>query len=636
MKKIVFLLYSSFLSACLFGQDYNVSLIPDSLKLNADVVKRDEEIHVSIKSMDKVIIKRKYALTILNSNGDAHARYYNYYSSLEGLSDISGILLDASGKKIRSVRRNDIVDMSVADGMSLMLDDRIKVHNFHHKQYPYTVVYEDEQQLKGSYFLPQWSPVRDIRYAVESSKFIVETPKGYTLRHKESNYLGKMNRVENGEVVSYQWELKNLKPVISEIFQPSFNHFLPQVTIGPKEFYFGGYYGNMSTWLELGKFQLALNQGRDEVPDEVKIEILSLVEGINSPEEKVKKVYEYLQRNTRYIGIQLGIGGWQPFNARYVATNKFGDCKALSNYMVSLLKVVGIKAYYVLIKSGDIDFGLDESFPSPYFNHVVVCVPIKNDSIWLECTSKTASAGYMGTFTGDRKALLINNDGGHVVRTPVYTSNDNLQIRNVKGVVDEEGNLQINATTFFSGIQQELAHDLIHHVTAEQRENYLNSNISLPSFKVNKCEYIERKDRIPAIQENLSITATNYASVTGKRLFVRPNLFNKMVTNFPNAERKYPIEFKTSYTYIDTVVIAIPEGYIPETLPKDVSIKTTFSDYSIAFSVKKNEIIMIRKHIRQKTVIPNNEYAIVKDFFDKVIKADNSRIILLKNDSTAH
>ena len=73
---------------------------------------------------------------------------------------------------------------------------------------------------------------------------------------------------------------------------------------------------------------------------------------ITDPQTKVAVLYNYLQQNTHYVGIQLGIGGWQTYDAAYVATKKYGDCKALSNFMISLLKEAGIKGHAVVIKGG--------------------------------------------------------------------------------------------------------------------------------------------------------------------------------------------------------------------------------------------------------------------------------------------
>jgi hypothetical protein len=63
-----------------------------------------------------------------------------------------------------------------------------------------------------------------------------------------------------------------------------------------------------------------------------------------------------------------------------------------------------------------------------------------------------------GSFTGNRQALLIAEDGGHVVNTPVYTAADNRQIRNADAVVDENGNLHISLKTIYTGVEQQEAH----------------------------------------------------------------------------------------------------------------------------------------------------------------------------------
>src|SRR5690606_16092221 len=119
-----------------------------------------------------------------------------------------------------------------------------------------------------------------------------------------------------------RWEVKNLKAVVREAYSPGLRQIAPLVLFGPTEFEMQQYKGNMATWQDLGKFIYALKQGCDVLPDNVKQQVRDLTAGVNEPYEKVKKLYEYLQANTRYISIQLGIGGWQPFDAKYVAEKK--------------------------------------------------------------------------------------------------------------------------------------------------------------------------------------------------------------------------------------------------------------------------------------------------------------------------
>jgi flagellar biosynthesis/type III secretory pathway chaperone len=104
------LVNSILIASQLHAQNYNVALIPDSLTKNAHMVKRMEELHVTIKSLNKVIVTNKYAITILDEQGEEASGYVNAYSSMRDLSSIEGNLYDANGKKLKSVKKKDITD----------------------------------------------------------------------------------------------------------------------------------------------------------------------------------------------------------------------------------------------------------------------------------------------------------------------------------------------------------------------------------------------------------------------------------------------------------------------------------------------------------------------------------------------
>jgi len=616
------------------AQDYNVALIPDSLKTDADAVLRNEYLEVHIKSLEKTIVKHKYAITIFNENGAEYAKYQNSYDTKSPLYDISGTLYDASGKKLRTVKRKDIVDVSVQDGMSLMLDDRIKAHNFFYSVYPYTIEYEDEQDIKSTFFLEGWYPVNGDKYGVQQSKYKVIYPANYQLRYKEYNYNGKPTTTSDKES-SITWELNNYKPVITEFAQPSLRETLPQVRIAPTDFMYQGFKGSFATWQDYGKFQLMLNKDRDILPDNIKQQVHTLTDKLTTIEEKTKVLYNFLQKNTRYISIQLGIGGFQPFEAKYVAEKKYGDCKALSNYMVALLKEAGVSANYVIAYGGRGSDRVDETFPADYFNHVIACVPNGKDTIWLECTSQDVSAGYMGEFTGNRKVYVVDekSGGGYITKTPSYKHSDNLEIRIVTATVDKDGNLQAEVKTHFTGLSQELQHDLLHRSTPEERTKYLNERISLPTYKIEKNDYKETKGRIPAMDETLIITSPNYASTSGKRIFITPNMFNKSTVRLPTDKpRKYDIELNYPFKDIDTVNITIPEGYTIEAMPQNINITNKFGTYKVSYTVAANNIQLIRLKERPNSRFPASDYEELAKFYEAMYKADRARIVFVKKE----
>ena len=149
MQKFIFSIIAVLGFQYLFAQSYNVALIPDSLKENADAVKRMEQLWVEVKSPSKAIIYHKYAITILNEEGFRHSYYSDDYDKLHSLSDITGHLYDAEGNELKKVKKKEIQDVSYDDEMSLMTDTRIKRHSFFYKNYPYTIEYESQKECDG-------------------------------------------------------------------------------------------------------------------------------------------------------------------------------------------------------------------------------------------------------------------------------------------------------------------------------------------------------------------------------------------------------------------------------------------------------------------------------------------------------
>ena len=632
MKKTA-LLVCFFCSSAAFAQSYNVALISDSLRQGANAVKRGEELRVIIKSPSKAVIRHAYAITILNEEGAAQAEYENYYNKLVSLENISGTLYDASGKEIKTVKKKDIGDFSAHTDGTLMSDDRFKRFNFYCTQYPYTVEFEDERDMDGTFFLPAWNPIEETKYSVEQSSFIVEMPADFALRYKAIAYAG-LPVIENAAGKNtYTWQVNNLAAVTPEDFQPPWSEINPAVYIAPSQFQIENYKADMSTWLGLGQFIKTLNTDRQQLPDNVKADVHSLADHLNDTAEKIKALYNYMQKNTRYINIRLGMGGWQPFDASYVAAKKYGDCKALSNYMVSLLKEAGVTANYVLVTAGDHRTGLWEDFPSAYFNHAVICVPRGKDTTWLECTDQNISAGYMGSFTCNRKALLIGADGGHVVNTPSYPAADNLQLRKITAEIDANGTLFAQVLTHFTGLQQDFVSSLMHEADARQKERYLNSTLNLPTYTVEKYEYTETKAIIPSVDERLSVTSPNYANITGKRLFITPNIFNRSHEKLPEDDkRKYDLRFYESYIDVDTIHIKIPADYTVESMPKTVTLKSPYGEYSISFELKNNAIDVLRKNRMNEGRFPKSEYEAIAKYFNDIYKADRGRVVLVKKE----
>lgn len=636
MKKISFLLFAVMVAGIAVAQtNYAVTNIPAALLKGANVVKRMEDVRYELKGLRSVVYSYKYAYTILNEAGQRYAELAVGYDKLRKVSNIEGALYDAAGIQLKKVKGKEINDYSAMSDISLYDDHRVKVHDFNYRSFPYTVVYEVEMEFNNTFIIPSWRPVSSEEMAVEQSAYTFVSPENYVLRYKAFNYNSEpVTKTEKG-IKGYRWEVKNLAAVSRPFASPLWNELTPVIYFAPSEFEIEGYKGNASSWTEFGKFQLQLNEGRDKLPPAVLQKVTELTQGLASPEEKVKRLYEYMQQNTRYISVQLGIGGLQPFEASFVAQKGYGDCKALSNYMYSLLKAAGIKSHYSWIRGGysQDDRFVMEDFPYDVFNHIVLCVPMAKDTMWLECTSQTDPAGYMGGFTGNRKALVITEEGGKLLSTPRYDVDENRQVRRISGTVDEEGNLSVKVGSRYSGVQQDYYSSFVNRLTKDEVKKRLNETLDFSTYEIGNFSYRLHKAKVPDVEEELAISVANYATVTGKRLFILPNIMSrdgKRIT--ASEERTVDYVFDNPYTDIDTIEINLPAGYQLEAVPPAVNVQTKYGQYTAHAKVEGSTILYYRKFQIVAGRFPAKEGAAIAEFYNTVYKSDRSRMVFVKKE----
>lgn len=627
---------TAFLSLSAMASDikYPVSAIPESLKKNANVVKRMEIKEFEMVNTKKAILHYKYALTILNENGDDDAAFSEYYDKFRHVESVAGSLYDASGKLVRKMKSKDVKDFSGVQNMNLMDDYRGKSFSFYDKDYPYTVEFEAEIKYDQTFTLPYWEPVEHFNFSVEQSAFIVKCPADYNIRFHNLNY--KEPPVQSAEKNQklFTWKIENFEAIEKEFASPLWQEMVPMVSLAPSAFEIDGYKGVMDSWQSFGKFMYDLKTGRDQLPNDVQQKALQLTANISDEREKIKILYQFLQQTTRYVSIQLGIGGWQPFEASYVAAKGYGDCKALSNYMYSLLKAAGIKSCYVLIKAGNNNYYLMDDFPSNQFNHATLCVPLAHDTMWLECTDQTAPAGYQGNFTGNRKALLVDENGGTIVHTLNYGLNDNTQTRKINATVKDDGSMHMFVNTRYRAIQQESVHSRISHLSSDKVKEALNDALGLPTYTINNFTYNKPKEALPEIDEQLDISVDHYATVSGKRIFVLPNVLNHSSIKLnSDDERKTDIEFPLEWKDVDTAELKIPDGYAPESIPQNIFLKSKFGLYKCTTKIEKNTISYERVFEQYAGRFAAKGFAEMAAFYNAVYKYDRSRVVLVKQEN---
>lgn len=612
--------------------NYSISNIPEHLLENANSVVRYNYKRLTIESNAKVNIRHRNAVTILNSKADQQAFFYSLYSKLSKADIIYIKIYDKFGNLVKNVKRSEIMDYSAVSGFSLYEDTRVKVYQPQVKNYPFTIEYEVEKSYATNFFTINWQPILAFNQSLEYSGFELIYNKKYSCRIKEKNLPDNVQKTENETGRVKKWELKNVKAYDKCSFSPRLSDIVPIVYFAPDSFEFKGLSGEMNSWEYLSSWFYELNEGLNDLSDEAKSDIRNLVKDCANKIDTIKTLYNYLQQNTRYVSIQIGIGGIQPFPSSTVEKYGYGDCKALSHYMMSILDCVGIESIYTLIRAGKYAKEVMEDFPNDQFNHAILCVPFESDTIWLECTSQTNPFGYQGYFTDNRKALLVMEEGGKLVSTNTYAATLNRQVRSSSVLIDELGNARVDVSTTYGGQQYEYVDELLNSSEKDQRK-LLNESLELNNFSIVDFELTQEKDIIPSAVLDLNITISKYGVKTGKRMFLPLNLLNRRNYRTNNKkEREIDFDYRACYYDADTITYTLPDNFRVEFLPENVEYKSEIGEYKTKIQVEDNKLTYIRIQKMQKGRFPAERYAEFVDFFKKINKADNAKAVLVKKE----
>jgi hypothetical protein len=635
MRRLLFLFCFIVISTTTIAQvNYDVNLISKTLLPYASAVIRNKEVTIEVKGLENTTYHIKTAITVLNKNGDDQAHIVVWHNNSNIIKSIKGVVYDEFSKPISKFSESNFEDVNAGNDFSLFEDSRVKHYIPSVTNYPYTIEYEYELKSKQSLNFQDWKPNPGTGLAVEKSSFTFICKPDFNIRYKEINLPGQavIINIEKG-VKTYTWKVANLKAVKDEPYSPNPDTYLSSVKIAPEKFTYEGISGSFTNWNELGKWiydKLLLN--RDELWPETVAYLKNLTQNIADPKQKARKLYEFMQQKTRYISVQVGIGGYQPFKAEDVDRLSYGDCKALVNYMQALLKAVGINSYYCVVESGNNKTSMLPDFASmDQGNHIILCVPFKNDTTWLECTNQKIPFGYLGSFTADRTVLACTPQGGILLHTPKYIAQNNLQLRKGTFTLNEKGELAGNMGTIFKGTQYDNRESLIEESPVEQVKG-LKHIYPINNLGIEKYNFKQDKSLDPVTTENLKFTAPDYASVEQNKIYFMLNPVNRTGrTPREVRTRLNPVYIYEGYTDEDEINYTVPKGYHLEKIPLQVAINKPFGSYHATMSLKDGQLLYTRKIQLIDGTYSKDTYQELVDFYKEVADADNYSVTLVKN-----
>ncbi|WP_035141787.1 DUF3857 domain-containing protein [Flavobacterium daejeonense] len=631
--KIKVLIVFSLLMSQLQAQkkEYLFSQIPDSLKENADAVVRLNQIDINIVSQRSMNIKSQRVITVFNEKGLSAIDAFENYDKKISIKNIEARILDVFGNEIKKIKRKDFKDVSAISGSTLFSDARYIYLDYTPTQYPFTVVFDSEIESSNTAFIPSWYPFKNYFVGTELSVLTVNVSGNLGFKKKEINFNG--FNIEKNTDTSTQLKY-TAKFILAQKQEPycAPTMVFPRLLMSLDSFNLEGKDGNAKSWKEFGKWYYdEILDGTVQLTPETEAKIKNLVGTETDVIKKAKIVYDYVQKKSRYVSVQVGIGGWKPMLAADVDRLGYGDCKALTNYTRALLELVGVPSYNTILYGDSYKRNIQSDFVSIQGNHMILAIPYKNDYVWLECTSQDDPFGYQGKFTDDRTVLIIKPTGGEIVHTKIYEDKGNLQKSKGTYLLDEKGSLSGNISIVSEGSQYSNKARLEHVHPDEKEAHYKEYWSNINNLKLGKIVFTNDKDKVTFL-EDVSINAANYANISGNKLLFSINVYNQQGNAIKRIRnRKYPFEIQRGYLDTDEINIVLPKGYEIEFLPDNFDLKTKFGEYKTEIvKTEDGSLIYKRFLLVNKGVYTNMEYDEYRLFIEQISRNDNAKIILTK------
>ncbi len=598
-----------------------------------DAVVENERTEYTIEENNKYTVEYSIKIKILNREAENLFFFGSFFEKSSTNLSMNASIFDSKGNLIRKLKKEEFKEEKYDDNVSIHNDTYKMYAEVHHNVYPYTVHFTYTKKSSEKWLSLIDFPHPSHTFSVRESVYIVRCLYDKQVRFIQKNldYHQPPRYTQAANVHTFVYEnIPNIKA--DEVFLPWHNATVPALIISANKLYNEDSSYGLSTWAEVSNFYSRLNSYQQSLPTEAKTKIAELCTG-KTAREKVEVLYDYLQKNYRYVSVQLGIGGFKSFPASYVWANKFGDCKALTNMMLSFLKQAQIPSFPVLIKSSRKPFHLDEKNATQIFNHVILCVPLEKDTVWLECTTDAFPADYIGASNINRKAVLCKGQGGGLVSTPVFTHKDNIDVQKTHFSLRPEG-IVFKTEGSVKGI---FCDNLLFYQKNTDEINMQKLIKSLFAYPIKKCtqkdfstyERIGKNIKIPYKIEGV---AEKVISQSGKRLFVSlADLRRSDIETVDTSRQRYfDLELGNGFTQIDTITVELPDNYQFES--KDNFEHTSkYGKYSFKAAINGRELHFVRSLEWYGGCKNRSELRELADFVQKIVVFERNKLVLKAN-----
>jgi len=415
----------------------------------------------------------------------------------------------------------------------------------------------------------------------------------------------------------YSWQLRDIPEIIPEPGMPPVSRINSIIMMS-----------SFSDWNDVYKWWYELYKDKIEINSEIKEKVNELIKDKDSLEDKVRAISNFCAKDIRYVAVEYGTAGYEPHSAIDIFKNRYGDCKDQAVLLIGMLRSIGAEAYPVLISTyGSIDMQTD--FPGTTFNHAIAVVRLNGEWIFMDPTGQTISFRGLPSGDQDRDVFVVLDDEYKILTTPLFPSEHNASEIAMIIDIDKEEKLfakrEVKTAGAFLYSQRYWLQFTKPKLIEESLLNTANSIASGARLEDYSIKNVDDLDKDLLLKYEFS--APQFL-IEAKPDRLIPRLGDIDISSVVREERRYPIESAILMQVKDVVKIKIPPHLKIKYLPKDVTIDSSWFDFTNIYKLQKDTIVFTQTFKRKKRLITLGEYFEYKKLLEDISVQTNQHIIL--------
>lgn len=611
-------------------------------KVRAVVLHREQ--NVNFDSSGRIVSVERTAVRILTRDGRGEAAALAFYlSKFSKVTDLEAWLIAPNGT-VRSYGKKEIVDR-ISDPDDIYDEGRIKIIDASRDAdvgfvFGYTSTTED----KPLFYQDRWRFQDDLPTVL--SRFSLSLPNGWTAKSVTFNR-AEVTPTVNGS--TYTWELRDLPEIPSEPLSPTFVNLAPMLAVN----YVPPAGESAATrafadWKEVARWTTTLYEPQVIIDDDVAAKARDLTADAKTELEKIQAIGTFVQ-NLQYISIDIGVGygnGLKPRPSNTVLSRGYGDCKDKANLMRAMLRSLKIESYPIAIYSGDPNFVKKEWASPSVFNHCILAVKVSPETqahtvlnhaslgrlLIFDATDQFTPVGDLPDHLQGSNALLIAGEDGGLIEMPVTPADFNAWQRITEVTLSENGSLKGIMRERLSGQESRGARAMHRSLSVGDFSKSIEGWLTRGATGA-RLEKLSPNDKHgdAAFEMDVEFSAPLYGQLMQNRLLIfKPAIANRTSSVYLTAsERKHPVVFDSN-SFAEKAIFILPQGFVIDEMPEPVTIDSPFGKYTTTITEKEGKLEFTRELVLNRSYVPAAKYPDVRNFFVKMLEAEQSPVVLIR------